>query len=336
EAENFPAMEQSRKAYKLVSFATGSPRVARTLAPNCSTVQLSRNYDLFFPAFNHTYELYSLATIPDWRKRSRVAACFITEIWPHLLPRYLLEMLREFDHIFTGFSQCVDEVSRIVGRPCTYLPVASNVLRFAPTSLSEPRLIDVCNIGRRSAVTHEALLKLADERKIFYYYDTVAASGEGNKQRTFRVDNASEHRRMFANLLRHSRYYIANRSRINEPELTQGKDEISSRYYEGAAAGTVMLGEVPRTAEFATQFDWPDAVIHLPFDSPDIGRILADIDADQERIARIRRQNIQQAALRHDWVHRLQTVFDMVGIKPTSGMIERQSRLQGLAGQLET
>ena len=164
------------------------------------------------------------------------------------------------------------------------------MLRFAPASRDQPRLIEVCNIGRRSLVTHQALLDDTERRQSFYYYDTVAASGADLKQRTFRVDSPHEHRRMLATLLKHSRYFIANRSQVNKPEFTAGRDEISARFYEGAAAGTVMIGEAPRTEEFKQQFDWPDAVIHLPFDSPDIGRILADLNGDPERLRAIRAQ----------------------------------------------
>ena len=139
----------------------------------------------------------------------------------------------------------------------------------------------------------------------FYYYDTVAASGADLKHRTFRVDNPHEHRGMLATLLKHSRYFIANRSYVNKPEFTAGRDEISARFYEGAAAGTVMIGEAPRTEEFKQQFDWPDAVIHLPFDSPDIGRILADLNGDPERLRAVRRNNVREAAQRHDWLHRI-------------------------------
>jgi hypothetical protein len=75
---------------------------------------------------------------------------------------------------------------------------------------------------------------------------------------------------MLATILKHSCYFIANRSRVDNPEFTAGCHEISARFYEGAAVGTVMIGEAPRTEEFKRQFDWPDAVIHVPFDSPDI------------------------------------------------------------------
>ena len=324
------SLERSRRAYKLARFATRSRRLARGWTPRPSTVRLERSYELFFPVFNHVHELYALASVPDWRRRCRVAACFVNELWAHLLPGYLLEMLAEFDHVFVGVRHIVADVERIVGRPCTYLPLGTDVLRFAP-SPAPPRAIDVCNIGRRSPVTHQALMGLAREGRIFYYYDTVAASGAGRKERTFRVDDAAEHRWLLASLLQRSRYFIANRGRINEPELTRGHDEISARFYEGAAAGTVMLGEPPRTEEFDRQFDWPDAVIPLPFDSPDVGERLAELDRDPERLARIRRDNLANAALRHDWVHRIRTVFDTLGLAPTEAMLARERRLRAIA-----
>lgn len=332
-----PNLEFSRRAYKLASLVFRSPKIARRLAPYPrSKVNLESDFELFFPMFNNTYELYSLATIPNWRQRCHKAACFITEAWPDWLPDYLIELLSAFDHIFIGCQNSVEDVARLSGRPCTYLPFAADVLRFAPVSVDQPRPIDVCNIGRRSLVTHQALLEMAKQQPRFYYhYDTVAASGSDLKERTFRVDSPYEHRRMLATTLKHSRYYIANRSYANRPEFTAGLDEISARFYEGAAAGTVMIGEAPRNEEFRCQFDWPDAVIHLPFDSPDIARFLADLNGDRKRIRSIRRKNVREAALRHDWLKRIQVIFDLLGLAPTEKMRARAQRLEEIAAQAD-
>jgi Glycosyl transferases group 1 len=328
DATDLPALEFSRRAYKLVHLASG-PTLARRLAP-CprNKVILERDYELFFPIFSHGYELYSLALIPNWRERCRRAACFITEVWSEQLPRYLLELLSNFDHIFVGSFFSVNDVARITGRPCTYLPLAADVLRFAPDSVDQRRPIDVCNIGRRSPVTHQALLEDSERRRSFYYFDTQAAGGVGLKQRTFHVDNPVEHRVMLAKILKHSCYYVANRSYVNQPELTNGRDEISGRFYEGAAAGTVMIGEAPRSGEFERQFDWPDAVIHVPFESPDIAHILADLNADRDRLRIARINNVREAALRHDWLHRIQVVFNALDLAPTEEMLARAKRLK--------
>ncbi len=344
EPENFQVLEFARRVYKLTRFASGSQRLARAMVswlngpqltrlmvpwPNAS--RLTRDYDLFFPVFNHPFELFALFAVADWRKHCRRAACFISEIWLHDIPNYLLELLAKFDHIFLGVRHPTKEIARIVGRPCTYLPLAVDVLGFAPYPNPPPRSIDVCNIGRRSPVTHAALLRLARDRGIFYYYDTVHPSGEGGKQMTFRVHNPSEHRLLLANVLKRSRYYIANRARVNEPEIIKDKEEISARFYEGVAAGAVLIGEAPRSDEFQKQFDWPDAVLQMPFDSTDAVEILDKIDADPGRIERIRHNNVHQAALRHDWVHRLRVVYETLGIRPTDAMLAREERLRSLA-----
>ncbi len=335
DAVGFSNLEFCRRVYKRMRLASIPSPLARRLTPYPrSKVILGHDYELFFPVFSNAFQLYSLAMIPNWRERCRKAACFITEVWVGLLPEYLLELLSGFDHIFLGLRHCVEDVARITGRPCSYLPLATDVLRFTPGPIDRPRPIDVCNIGRRSLVTHRALLEDAERRELFYYYDTVAASGSDLKQRTFRVDSPHEHRIMLATILKHSRYFIANRSHVNNPEFTAGRDEISARFYEGAAAGSVMIGEAPRSEEFKMQFDWPDAVIPVPFDSPDIGGLLADLNEVPERLSTIRRHNVREAALRHDWLHRIRIVFDVLGLVPTEKMLARAVRLDQIASQV--
>ncbi|MCA1394904.1 glycosyltransferase [Bradyrhizobium sp. BRP56] len=328
------ALEFSRRVYKWTRLASGSTKLAGVLAPSPPQLRLQCDYELFFPIFSNAYQLHSLAAIPDWRKRCRKAACFITEVWADDIPEYLVELLSGFDHIFVGLHHCAPQIARIAGRPCSYLPLAVDVERFAPKP-EQQRSIAVCNIGRRSATTHAALLAGAERERLFYYYDTVAASGSNRKERTFRVDNPEEHRIMIANILQRSRYFIANRSHVNNPEFTAGRDEISARFYEGAAAGAVMVGEAPRTEEFARQFDWPDAVIHVPFDSPDICQILEALDADPARLRAVQNANVREAALRHDWLYRIQAVFDILGIAHTDQMRARANRLRQIAGSFE-
>lgn len=202
---DYETVESVRRAYKLGRLMTGSRRLATALTPRLRAPRLTRDYELFFPIFNDPFELFALAAVPDWRSRCRVAACFVCELWLNNLPEFLLELLSEFDYVFTGMQNPVARVTRIIGKPCTYIPLAVDVLRFAPSSNS-PRVIDICYLGRRSPVTHEALLKLAGQRRIFYYHDTVRSSGHDKRQVTFHVSNAREHRLLLANVLQRSRY----------------------------------------------------------------------------------------------------------------------------------
>src|SRR5262249_14922673 len=156
-----------------------------------------------------------------------------------------------------------------------------DALGFCPLPNPPARSIDVLGIGRRSAVTHAALLARARERGIFYYYDTIRMTSgvsHAGQQVTFSVMDPAEHRFKLASLLKLSRYFLASRARANEPVAEQ--DELSGRFFEGAAAGAVMIGVRPRTGKFLTQFDWPEAVVDAPWDDPDVGALIERLGAE--------------------------------------------------------
>ncbi|MBS0244327.1 MAG: glycosyltransferase [Proteobacteria bacterium] len=326
------AVERSRRFYKLFRYGgCARPFAERSARLITSVRSVDNDFELFFPVFNHSYELYSLTFVPDWRQRCRKAACFLSEVGTDKPPDYLIELLADFDHIFLGVQYAVEDVARITGRPCTYLPPAADVVRFSAGALERQRVIDICNIGRRSSITHKALLDYSEKTGDFYYYDTVAASGSDLKDRTFRVASADEHRRLLSNLVKRSNFFLANKGHIDRGHMAMAKDLIAARFAEGAAAGAVMVGETPATEDFKRYFGWTDAVIHVPFDSPDIGSILDELKRDPDRLARIRATNISEAAQRHDWLHRLQTIYETLGLAPTAGMRARAQVLERIS-----
>jgi hypothetical protein len=213
-----------------------------------------------------------------------------------------------------------------------------DALRFAPVSASAERSIDVCGIGRRSDVTHAALMEFARRDGRFYYYDTMRRSGgarSGGAAVTFGVIDAKEHRLLLANLLKRSKYFIANRAWADSPGLTRGKDEIACRFYEGAAAGAVMLGEPPDTDDFRTEFDWPDAVVRTPFNAPDIADTIRALDRDTTRTLRIRTNGVGNALRRHDWSERLTKLLSVAGFPPTPALKARAAELEATAKRFQ-
>jgi len=100
---------------------------------------------------------------------------------------------------------------------------------------------------------------------------------------------------------------------------------------KGAAAGAVMIGEAPRTRAFEQQFDWPDAVIELPFGSDSIDALMNELDEQPDRQNEIRRSNVVQALMRHDWAYRWETVLKVAGLEPMPALLERKERLGKLA-----
>lgn len=323
-------LELERKIYKALTFLSPSASLALRCTPRLEGLHLDRTYDLFLPVFNHVYEVFAVNAIPAWRKRCRHAACVISEAVESDLPGYLLESLAEFDHIYLC-SNPVESVQRIAGVPCTYLSLAVDVLTFCPFPEPPPRTIDVLGIGRRSDVTHSALMDLARRGDLFYYYDTIQAPGLDGSSRmvTFSVIDPAEHRFKLASLLKRSRYYLASRARADE--FSEEYDELSGRFFEGAAAGAIMVGEAPKTGKFLSLFDWPDSVVEARFDEPNIGSILADLDRDPERRTRIRRDNMVNALRRHDWAYRLRTILERAGMPLPSALLAREARLGELA-----
>jgi hypothetical protein len=335
EPERLEGLHVLRRMYKLGRMITGSAEAARRLTLSASGLRLDRDYDLFLPVFNNPFEIFALGAVAGWRKRCRYAACLISEMWEGEIPTYLVEQLSQFDRIYLGVTEPVASVGQITGRPCSYMPLGVDLLLFAPEP-GAPRPIDVCGIGRRSEVTHQALLALARERGLFYYFDTVRTKGIPNasRQMTFSVSRPSEHRYLYATLLKHSRYLMASRARANEPEFTRGRQEIAGRFFEGAAAGAVMIGDPPNSRTFEEYFDWPDAVIRMPFDEPGIAKVLDGLADDPERVDRIRRDGVVGSLLKSDWVYRLQTVFEAAGLTPTPAMEARKAELRRLAERM--
>ncbi len=315
--------DRSLEVYKWVKRLTRSTHFANWVRPEPNPYVLDREYDLFYALLRHPLDIFSLFSIQNWRQNCQKKVCYLIEIWDNQIEshRPFIELLKDFDHIFLGVANSTERISQITGRPCTYLPPSVDAVKFCPYPFSPDRSIDVTNIGRRSTLTHEALLELVERGKINYLYDTV-----GNK-----VLNSQQHRILLANQLKRSQYFIANRPMANKPEIRGRQAEIGYRFFEGAAAGSVMLGDYPDTEMFHQYFDWEDAVIRIPFDAGNIADILAELDAQPDRLEKIRRDNVINSLLRHDWVHRWKTIIETAGLSSTPQMLSREAHLQELA-----
>ncbi len=319
------ALEHQRRLYKLVRRLGGSRRLAQRILPDCGQTIPAGEYDLAIATLSNAWNLHLTQAVTDWRSQVGFAVCYIFEAWASELPDdYLMELLDPFDHVFVGLSHAVEPIARRSGKPCSYLPLAADVLRFAPHHPDQDRSIDVCNIGRRSDVTHAAFQALVRERGIFYYYDT-AVTPRGSVG--FTVTSPADHRNLYANLLMRSRYFIANRAKISDPRVGH-IHEIPARFYEGIAAGTILVGEPPDTVPFREQFHWPSALVTMPFDHDRPLDTLAALEGDDGVRRTLSRTNVRQAAQHHDWLHRIERIFDVAGLAPTAAMRARRERLE--------
>jgi hypothetical protein len=294
------------------------------LNPGIQRIQAKGRYDLFLAVCGAPGDLLMVNAVSNWRDVCKTSVCLIDELWVREMAnhRHFLRILENFDFVLLYYSQSVKALSERIGRKCVFLSPGVDTLRFCPYPEPPKRVVDVYSIGRRSEITHRKLLKMAAENGLFYLHDSIAGD---------QAINSTEHRALLANIAKRSRYFIVNPGLIDRPDRRGNQIESGNRYFEGAASGTVMVGERPNNREFEKLFDWPDALIHLPYDSSNIDVIINELDTQPERLDRIRRTNVRQALMRHDWVYRWEAVLNLAGLEPMPELFRRKERLRNLA-----
>ncbi|MGA8088023.1 MAG: glycosyltransferase [Terracidiphilus sp.] len=296
--------------------------------PGVEPVSLDSDFDLFFAICGDPTDLLRINVISNWRARSKKAVCLIDEAWAREIPNYrnYFRMLKQFDLVVLYYSQSVAPANEIMGeKKCMFLPPGVDAIRFCPYPDPPARGIHVYSVGRRSAITHKSFLRMAANIGTLYLHDSTSAD---------RVLDPIEHRVLVANIAKRSRYFIVNPGLIDRPDVRGNQIEIGNRYFEGAAAGNILLGERPQNGEFEQLFDWPDALIDLPYNSPDAEAIIRALDEEPERQARIQKLNVQQSLLRHDWAYRWETILGSVGLACSPRLALRKEKLQRLADEV--
>jgi hypothetical protein len=295
------------------------------LDPGVQRIPVKGHYDLFLAICGAATDLLMINAVDNWRDACKTSVCLIDELWVREMAdsRHFLRILEKFDVVMLYYSQSVQALNERIGRRCVFMPPGVDAIRFCPYPEPPKRVIDVYSIGRRSEKTHQALLKMATENGLFYLHDSITGD---------QAINSTEHRALFANVAKRSRYFIVNPGLIDRPEKRGNQIEIGNRYFEGAASGAILIGERPNNQEFERLFDWPDALIHLSYNSVNISSVINEFDRQPERQERIRRTNVAQALLRHDWVYRWEAILNIAGLEPMPEVLQRKQRLRDIAG----
>ncbi len=301
------------------------PRRLGGLNPGVKPVSVDREYEVFVFVCMNVWDLLNLNAIRGWRERCRIKICFMVEFYAGLAPRFdhLLAPLHDFDHVIQAFGGSVAAVGRSLGRTCHHVPLAADALRFTPYPRPPARVIDILSMGRRSAMVHQALLRLAAERGMFYLHDTIPGA-------LVQPADSEEHRNQLASTAKRSRFFVAYPAKFGTVEH-QGQSEVGARYFEGLAAGAVLLGQAPTAAAFAEEFPWPDAVVEAAPDGSDVAEVLSRLDERPGEVRRLGVRNAVHALRRHDWGHRWQAILDLAGVAPRPALHERLRLLEGLA-----
>jgi Glycosyl transferases group 1 len=284
-------------------------------------IRVNKDYDLFF-AVVRPGDIKYMRSIKGLHERCRKLVCLFDELWPDDMPRLSrsdFEFMRGFDYIFSSHASGANAAKQLIQRPSQFMPAGVDALGFCPYPARPRRSIDVFSMGRRPAGLHHALLACSEQDGLFYVYDTASI---------YTVVDPREHRHLLSNTIKRSRYFIAYPAKFDEGV---SHVELGNRYFDGAAGGAVLIGQGGANTPYDRYFDWPDAVWSTPADGSQIAELIADLDRQPERLARIRRDGVVNTLLRHDWVYRWRQVLETVDLPVSHGILEREERLNQLA-----
>lgn len=289
---------------------------------------LAAEYELLFVSAESALDLYNLGPCEMWHSKARVSICHIQELYARDVEALgsLLPVLKRFDHILVGYRDTVEPLAEATGRPCHYLVPSTDTLKFCPYPGDPDRVIDFYALGRRPPPeTHDALLRMAENKGRYYVYDTVTNCP---------VSSHAEHRSRLADNVKRSKFFLVNAAAYTELQRTGGQQELGYRFFEGAAGGAVLIGDAPRNESFHEHFGWEDAVIQLPADR-EIVDFITELESDPHRLKHVSDMNVINSLRRHDHVYRWAEVLSIAGLSETWQMDCRRRELEELATSVE-
>lgn len=313
----------ARKLQRWIRRLTGMVPEHRQLV---GPTRISEKQDLFLMMCVGAGDLGILERIRGWRENSAVAVCWIQELYAKGVKDIRHpELLDQFDLVVTNCVQTIEPLRRQCRARVEYLPLGVDALAFCPHPNPPARGIDIFWMGRRTAREHQALYAAAEAAGLSYLFATTAPEN---------IPNLGEHRRQLIHRIQCSKLFVVAPSRSNEPEVTGGQEEVGFRYFEGAAAGAVMIGRAADTPTFEECFSWPEAVIPLPSGPAQYPAFLAELLSQPERLAGVRSDGMYHCLTRHDWAFRIEALLQLVGLGglgDTQAMTRRKQELHRLA-----
>ncbi len=199
-------------------------------------------------------ENYQLDQFKNWQGQYKKKILYIFDTLPSQYP--LIKKLfsnSDWDMLITSFNDAVPDLEQLTGRKWYTLEQATDTSFFTPLQLHE-RTIPFSAFGRRNPIYHEAVKSFCADHHLYYDY-TMAASWEKN------LDGRDLYQQ-YAWHLNHSVFTFSWPVELTTPDRAGHLHPITCRWFEAAAAGTVMIGKAPENSLFEDLL-FPGAVQRL-------------------------------------------------------------------------
>ena len=217
---------------------------------------------------------------------------FVLDAWkPSLSKIGIAATLERLDPCFVAYSQAKTELQRRFPlAKFVWLPLGAHTDIFYPRK--ERKSIFAFWMGRRHEPLHRALLAYCDARGLSYVY---SKDGGLSTEELGRLTSSAQ-------------YFVATPPDLDNTGRTGGFSPMVMRYFEGLAAGTRLLGVLPRSGEFELILS-ADAFCQV---SPDGSDLAKRLDEDRSNPNNQRAVDAVSEFVRehHSWRRRGEQVFD--------------------------
>jgi glycosyl transferase family 1 len=217
---------------------------------------------------------------------------FILDAWkPSLTKIGLVATVERLDPCFIAYREAISELEqRFRLAKFVWLPLAADTDIFYPRR--EEKSVFAFWMGRRYEPLHRALLTYCEARGLRYVH---SKDGRLTAEELGRLTSSAQ-------------YFVVTPPDLDNPKRTGGFSPLVMRYFEGLAAGTRLLGILPRSGEYEAILP-KDAFCEVAADGSDLAARL-----DEDRTNPNNHYAIEAAAdfvrAHHSWRRRGEQVFN--------------------------
>jgi Glycosyl transferases group 1 len=191
--------------------------------------------------------------VAAWMNSRARRSTFVLDAWKPLLWKLgLFATIERLDPCFVAYREATAELQRRfpLGK-FVWLPHAADTTIFYPRR--EEKSVFCFWMGRRYDPLHKALLAYCDARSLRYVYSNDHFFSDEDLGR----------------IASSAQYFVATPSDLDNPLRTGGFSPLVMRYLEGLAAGTRLLGVLPRSGEYEALLP-TDAICQVAPDGSDL------------------------------------------------------------------
>ena len=192
-------------------------------------------------------ENYRLDLFEGWANSCRKKVLYLYDTLPAQYP--LIKKLFSdgtWDILITSFDDAVEDLQRETGQKWHSVEQAADEDLFEPVAI-EHRHIHFSSYGRRYPKVHEVVQEFCNENGL--YYDFTTHDGRHP------TAEPSDLYKQYAWHMNHALFTFSWPVEFTNPARAGHLKPVTCRWFEAAAAGTILVGKAPGNNKFNTFFD---------------------------------------------------------------------------------